>query len=95
MGGLVWLLVFAAFFYFMMRFGCGAHAVHGGHGGSSGHQGHAGHGGRDPVCGMDVAPGQGYAKMHEGREYRFCSRKCLDQFDAEPQRYASAKGVAQ
>ncbi len=33
MEGLFSLLLFAAFFYFMMRFGCGAHIVngHGGH----------------------------------------------------------------
>ena len=87
-------LLFAVFFYLMMRFGCGAHMVHGGHGGHGGHEGHgehAGHGGvvKDPVCGMGVDPGQGYSRMYEGREYRFCSRKCLDQFDAEPQRYLS------
>ena len=33
MEGLVSLLLFAAFFYFMMRFGCGAHMGHG-------HRGH-------------------------------------------------------
>jgi hypothetical protein len=32
MEGLFSLLLFAGFFYFMMRFGCGAHMVHG-HGG--------------------------------------------------------------
>ena len=101
MEGLFGLLLFAALFYFMMRFGCGAHAVHG-HGG--GHGGHAGHGGdqqspasggaKDPVCGMDVAPGQGYTEVHAGREYRFCSRVCLDKFDASPDRYAPAQGGA-
>lgn len=30
MGGLIWLLVFAGFIYFMVRFGCGAHMAHGG-----------------------------------------------------------------
>ena len=91
MSGLVSLLLFAAFFYFMMRFGCGAHMVHGNHGA---HEGHGAVGGSvtDPVCGMDVPSGQGYAKMHEGREYRFCRRKCLDQFELETQRYA--KGSA-
>jgi YHS domain-containing protein len=93
------LLLFAALFYFMMRFGCGAHMVHG-HGGG-GHGEHAGHGGRsrvegrggkDPVCGMDVAPDQGYAKMHRGREYRLCSRACLDRFEANPDQYAAAHG---
>lgn len=98
MQGWLWLLIFAAFFYFMMRFGCGAHMVHGGHGGHGGaeHEGHEGHGAamdmgftKDPVCGMSVEPGQGYTENHEGKEYRFCSRKCLDKFDAEPQRYVS------
>jgi hypothetical protein len=28
--GLIWPLVFAGFFYFMVRFGCGAHMAHGG-----------------------------------------------------------------
>ncbi len=93
MQGLFSLLLFAAFFYFMMRFGCGAHMVHG-HGGHGGHDGNGSPEGntKDPVCGMDVAPGAGYAKMHQGREYRFCSEKCLDQFDAEPQRYVASKG---
>jgi len=86
MQGLLSLLLFAAFFYFMMRFGCGAHMVHG-HGGHGGHEASGG-GAKDPVCGMDVEAGAGYAKMHEGREYRFCSRQCLDKFDLEPQRYA-------
>jgi Cu+-exporting ATPase len=47
---------------------------------------------KDPVCGMEVQPDEGYAKMLQGRQYRFCSRKCLDQFEAEPQRYAQVKG---
>ena len=93
MQGLFSLLLFAAFFYFMMRFGCGAHMVHG-HGGHGGHEGHGTPEGdtKDPVCGMAVAPGDGHTKMHQGREYRFCSRKCLDQFDAEPQRYLASTG---
>ena len=33
MRGLLTLLLYAGFFYLMMRFGCGAHMVHGGHGG--------------------------------------------------------------
>jgi len=96
MDGWVTFLLFAGFFYLMMRFGCGAHAVHGGHGGhgGGGHEGHGGHGdheasAKDPVCGMGVESGQGYSKMHDGREYRFCSKNCLDKFDAEPQRYVS------
>lgn len=51
MEGLISLLLFAAFFYLMMRVGCGAHMVHG-HGG--GREAGARH--KDPVCGMDVDP---------------------------------------
>ena len=82
------LLLFAGLFYLMMRFGCGAHMVHGRHGGHEG-PGEAGREGssNDPVCGMPVGPGQGYSKNHEGRTLHFCSRQCLDKFDAEPQRY--------
>jgi YHS domain-containing protein len=92
MNGLLSLLLFAVFFYLMMRFGCGAHMVHG-HGDHD-HEGHGGQGARDgsakdPVCGMAVEPGQGYTKNHEGRLLHFCSRKCLDKFEAEPQRYLS------
>jgi YHS domain-containing protein len=100
MGGILWLLVFGAFFYLMMRYGCGAHMVHGGHrghggqGGDTAHSEHraSGAGVTDPMCGMEVAPGSGYSKMLDGREYRFCSRKCLDQFDAQPAQYTRQKG---
>ena len=97
MEGLLSLLLFAGLFYFMMRFGCGAHMVHGhgGHSSSGAHEGHGPDGGhdgpaKDPVCGMDVKEGQGYAEMRGGQVLRFCSRGCLDQFDADPGRYGSA-----
>jgi YHS domain-containing protein len=85
MEGFLSFLLFAVFFYLMMRFGCGAHMVHG-------HGGHAGHGGGgkkyiDPVCGMEVETEKGYGKMYEGVLYRFCSRNCLDKFDADPVKY--------
>lgn len=93
MDGLLSFLFFGVFFYAMMRFGCGAHMVHGDHGGhgSGGHKEHSGQENfaKDPVCGMDVASGEGYSKMYDGRSYRLCSRKCLDKFEAEPQRYLS------
>lgn len=89
MEGLGSLLLFAVLFYVMMRFGCGAHMTHG-HGGH-GHSGHR-HGDEsekfiDPVCGMEVEADKGYGKMHEGVPYRFCSRSCLDKFDANPDAY--------
>jgi YHS domain-containing protein len=95
MSGLVSLLLFAAFFYLMMRFGCGSHMVHGhgSHDGSNDREMHgrhdmAGAKVKDPVCGMEVEAGQGYSEIYEGRQYRFCSRKCLDQFDADPHHFA-------
>ena len=106
MSGLLWLLIWGAFFYVMMRFGCGSHMVHGGHGGHGGHgdrdpesgggEPHGGHGSAaagatDPICGMKVDAGSGYSRMYQGREYRFCSRNCLDQFDREPERYTKTK----
>jgi YHS domain-containing protein len=91
MEGLIWLLVFAGLFYVMMRFGCGAHMVHGRHGGGSGHgDGAGGEGGKDPVCGMQVAADRGYTKMHAGTRYWFCSKSCLEKFEAEPAKYAGA-----
>jgi YHS domain-containing protein len=91
MDRIISLLLFAAFFYIMMRFGCGAHMVHGHH-----HHGQqeaglgAGGSSKDPVCGMEVAPDAGYSEKYQSREYRFCSRKCLDQFDTNPQQFARA-----
>jgi YHS domain-containing protein len=69
-------LLFAALFYFLMRFGCGSHAVHGHHH-REGHEGHEVRGGpqassKDPVCGMEVEPNAGYAEKYQNREYRFC-----------------------
>jgi YHS domain-containing protein len=90
MDGLLTFLIFAALVYFMMRVGCGAHMVHGrgaggGHGaGRSDADKHI-----DPVCGELVPASEGYGKMHAGDLYRFCSRRCLDAFDAEPERYTS------
>lgn len=88
MEGLLSFLVIGALFYLMMRFGCGAHAIHG-HGAGAEHdgQGPPDRLDADPVCGMQVAADQGYSKMHGGRWYRFCSRKCLDKFDQDPGRY--------
>jgi len=86
MEGLLSFLLFAIFFYLMMRFGCGAHMVHGRH------NNYGEHGGSDvkhidPVCGLQISPDEGYGKMHDGRLFRFCSRGCLDKFEAEPERF--------
>jgi YHS domain-containing protein len=86
MDGLLTFLIFAVLFYVMMRFGCGAHMLHGHHGGhGSEHSNESKH--IDPVCGKNVPQSEGYGKMHQGHLYRFCSRQCLDAFDAESTRY--------
>jgi len=93
MEGLLSFLVFGGLFFLMMRYGCGAHMAHRGHGGHSKHSGHGSQGADnevkhiDPVCGMVVDMDQGYGKMHGGQLYRFCSRSCLDRFEADPEKY--------
>jgi len=91
MEGLFSFLVFGVFFYLMMRLGCGAHMVHGSHGEHGEHATGSKH--VDPVCDMDVDPNQGYGKMYEGHLYRFCSRNCLDKFDADPSSYVNKSEV--
>ena len=92
MEGLGSFLLFAAFFYFMMRFGCGSHMKHG-HSGHDPSKGGASDADDniskyiDPVCDMEVETEQGYGKMYQGTLYRFCSKSCLDKFDDEPEHY--------
>ncbi len=88
MEGLGSLLLFAVFFYLMMRVGCGSHHAHGGdHKHDSPALGNDGIDHHDPVCGMQVKPQEGYGRMYRERLYRFCSRRCLDKFDEAPDRY--------
>lgn len=96
---LLWFLLWAGLFMLMMRFGCGAHSAHAGSQAGTAGAGHD-HGAApsgaaetaiptDPVCGMPVPADQGYAEVYQGRLLRFCSRTCLDTFDADPHRYAA------
>jgi len=85
MDGLLSFLLFAGFFYIMMRYGCGAHMIHG--------HSHASPSTKifnDPVCGMEVKSDEGYGKVHEGIPYRFCTRSCLDKFDENPEAYLNS-----
>jgi Cu+-exporting ATPase len=45
---------------------------------------------KDPVCGMEVIPGEapGGSAEHRGTTYWFCSPTCRETFVAEPDRYA-------
>jgi len=76
------LIIFAGLFYVMMRYGCGAHMIHGDHSKQGKSEKDI-----DPVCGMTIDVDKGYGKMHKSTLYRFCSRKCLDQFEDNPEKY--------
>jgi YHS domain-containing protein len=36
---------------------------------------------------MEVDSQQGYGKMYQSELYRFCSRNCLDKFEADPDKF--------
>ncbi|TMM42401.1 YHS domain-containing protein [Colwellia ponticola] len=79
MEGLLSLLFYAIFFYFLMRFGCGSHMVHGHHSEADKKSNDAVF--MDPVCGKVVADNEGYGELVDGKLFRFCSKSCLDEFD--------------
>ncbi len=41
----------------------------------------------DPVCGMKVGSDTPHEFVHAGAHYHFCSKKCLDKFQADPAAY--------
>jgi P-type Cu+ transporter len=50
---------------------------------------------KDPVCGMDVTPGQaaGGRAEHSGTTYWFCNPGCRERFVADPTRYLAPPGA--
>jgi P-type Cu+ transporter len=44
----------------------------------------------DPVCGMKVAAAPDRQIDYAGRDYHFCSVRCMDRFRADPQQYLTA-----
>jgi Cu+-exporting ATPase len=43
---------------------------------------------RDPVCGMPVEPASAtHRSEHAGQRYYFCSSRCREKFEADPERY--------
>jgi P-type Cu+ transporter len=50
---------------------------------------------KDPVCGMLVDP-QRYASKaeHGGKTYYFCSTRCAERFEKEPEKFIAAPGTA-
>lgn len=50
---------------------------------------------KDPVCGMLVDPQKPAAKAeHAGRMYYFCSKRCAERFEKEPEKFMAAPGTA-
>lgn len=98
---LLYFALVAAFFFLMMRFGCGAHVMGHGHGQHEGHDGGSvpNAGARwtepitevDPVCGTTVRTDTAKSSVYNGTVYYFCSAKHRDQFEAEPERYRGNK----
>jgi YHS domain-containing protein len=44
----------------------------------------------DPVCGMQIEPDDAAGTAeYQGQTYYFCSRACLDAFDADPSAYVT------
>ncbi|MGV3742791.1 MAG: heavy metal translocating P-type ATPase [Burkholderiaceae bacterium] len=63
------------------------------HGGAHGNQ--AGEPFADPVCGMKVAADPEKKAEYAGRVHYFCSERCRDKFQADPDRYLRQKQPAQ
>jgi Cu+-exporting ATPase len=50
---------------------------------------------KDPVCGMMVDPQKAAGKVeHSGKTYFFCSPRCKERFEKEPEKYLAAPGTA-
>src|SRR5690348_3363776 len=50
---------------------------------------------KDPVCGMTVDPQKAAAKReHGGKTYFFCSTRCGERFEREPEKFLAAPGTA-
>ena len=51
--------------------------------------------GKDPVCGMMVDPQKPAAKVeHNDKTYYFCSQRCADRFEKEPEKFLARPGTA-
>lgn len=49
---------------------------------------------KDPVCGMTVDPQKAAGKAeHAGKTYYFCSTRCKERFEKEPEKFLAAPGT--
>src|SRR6267378_4182199 len=50
---------------------------------------------QDPVCGMMIDPLQSAAKVeHRGINYYFCSARCAERFEKNPENFLASPGTA-
>src|SRR5271155_3673066 len=48
---------------------------------------------KDPVCGMMVDPQKSAGKvLHADETYYFCSKRCAERFEKEPEKFLAARG---
>ncbi len=89
MDGLLFLLVLiGASFFVMTRFAGGSHAARGHHDRCCGHPALQKKIDKvDPVCGQEVSDNADYSRSYGDQTYIFCSRECLDDFEADPKKY--------
>lgn len=97
MENLIYFIIWAAFIFLMMRFGCGSHVM--GHGHTTHGRGDVAKqdGGAlrwtppesdiDPVCGKTVHTDRAKSSVHDGKVYYSCSRECRERFEAAPELY--------
>ena len=99
MEALLYFGIWAAFFFVMMRFGCGAHIM--GHANKTAQDKPAQNGesevrwvppkkDADPVCGKTVTTDNAKPSVYAGNVYYFCSRECREVFEAAPDIYVGA-----
>jgi Cu+-exporting ATPase len=49
---------------------------------------------KDPICGMEIDPKTAFAtREHMGKTFFFCSKNCVEQFDAAPHRYMTGSAT--
>jgi YHS domain-containing protein len=96
-----YFLIWGAFIFLMMRFGCGAHVMGHGHGHHHNNENpgalpSAGVAGWrptakdiDPVCGMTIDTAGSKSAVQNGHVYYFCSEDCRGKFEASPTSYTS------
>ena len=103
LGSILYFLLLAGLFFFMMRFSCGAHVMgHSHHHVGKDADDRSGHGSLrwvapdqavDPVCGMTVQTAGAKSAVHDRQVYYFCSQDCRQKFEAAPAAYVKQKAA--